>query len=241
VKTPGDERAVPPDAALRGYIAIMHTSFIVIEDLTRRFKARAPSVVLRHVVEDGLLDAIIAEGGVDAVSDKRIVEALARADSSGCDLVFSQCSSVGDVASRIAPQLAHPLVRIDRRMVEQACAQAERIGVLATLPSTLGPTRRLVEETAAARLHSDAIEIEAECVPDAFSALQAGDQSHHDALVGASLLALSRRVDVVLCAQGSMASAVAALHSPGCPIFTSPDLGVEDALDTLRAIRSSEG
>ena len=55
------------------------------------------------------------------------------------------CSSIGRAVETAAELVATPVLRVDRPMAEQAVARASRIGVVATLPTTL-EQRTLLEE-----------------------------------------------------------------------------------------------
>ncbi|SSC72199.1 unnamed protein product [Ciceribacter sp. T2.26MG-112.2] len=58
------------------------------------------------------------------------------------------CSTLGEAVDALAAKAVTPPYRIDRGMAERAVDQASTIGILATLPTTLGPTTRLLQETA---------------------------------------------------------------------------------------------
>jgi hypothetical protein len=118
-------------------------------------------------------------------------------------------------------------------MAEQAVSSGRKIGVLATLQTTLAPTLQLLKDTASARdLHREFVS----CLADgAFDAVLAGDVATHDRLVGASLTELSAAVDVVVLAQASMARVVANLPAGDqrIPILSSPELAVAHAAEVI--------
>jgi hypothetical protein len=100
-----------------------------------------------------------------------------------------------------------------------------RIGVAATLRTTLEPTVALLRAKAldAGR---DVDVIESLC-EDAFTAVLSGDTRTHDRLLSDSLARLRTSVDVVVLAQASMARVVANLPGNGCaPVLSSPELAV---------------
>jgi aspartate/glutamate racemase len=213
-------------------VTVVHTSFLVVDSLTELFREIAPDVELRHRVEDGLLRDVIAEGGVTPALKERLLAHFHSAAADGCDVVFSQCSSVGGVADEAAALIDVPVVKIDTPMAEHACALGKRIGIVATLGTTLVPTRELVEQTA--RKHGVEVEIESLLVEGAFAQLEAGDRAAHDDAVLDAIRSLIARVDVVVCAQGSMAAVVPRLGETPVPVLTSPRLGVQRAVDVAR-------
>ena len=215
-----------------GLITILHTSFVAVDDLTALFNEVAPDVSLRHIVDDSLLDEVLSEGGVTPGVQKRLASYLGAAEELGSDVIFSQCSSVGEAVDVAAADIAVPVVRIDSRMAELACEAGAQIGVVATLGTTLEPTSELIEKTARAR--SQSISIDCVLVEGAFEALRAGDRAEHNGLVLDAVRSLAERVDVVVCAQGSMAAIVSELGDTAVPVLTSPRLGVSHAVEVLR-------
>src|SRR5678809_1276076 len=79
----------------------------------------------------------------------RMCEYYKAAELAGADLIFNQCSSVGEVADLASTIVSVPVIKVDARMAEMACRTGARVGVVATLETTLGPTCRLIEATAA--------------------------------------------------------------------------------------------
>ena len=65
-----------------------------------------------------------------------------KAAENNCEAVLNACSSVGEVADCVqsaAAYLGMPIVRIDEEMCRDAARKGSRIGVMATLPTTLIP------------------------------------------------------------------------------------------------------
>jgi Asp/Glu/hydantoin racemase len=112
-------------------------------------------------------------------------------------------------------------------MADQAVQIGRRIGVIATLPTTLEPTSDLVSRRAA-RAGRPA-ELTARLCEGAFDALMSGDATTHDAIVAAALRELSGRVDVILLAQASMARVVDTLPAADrrVPILASPPIAID--------------
>lgn len=143
----------------------------------------------------------------------------------GADGVVVTCSSIGPAATMARALFDFPVVRVDEPMAEEAVRVGRRIGVAATLRTTLEPTVALLRAKAldAGR---DVDVIESLC-EDAFAAVLSGDTRTHDRLLSDSLARLRPSVDVVVLAQASMARVVANLPGNGCPpILSSPELAV---------------
>jgi hypothetical protein len=118
-------------------------------------------------------------------------------------------------------------------MADKAVQMGGKIGVVATLSTTLEPTSDLVRRRAD---HAGKeIELTSRLCEGAFDALMSGNPKLHDEAVAAALKALSQQVDVILLAQASMARVVDQLpdEDKKVPILTSPELAVQHLADIL--------
>ena len=219
----------------RPTIFIVHTSFVSVKDLTHLFKELCPDATVRHVVDDSLLAEVLANKGVTQAVRRRMGGYFRAAEPGGADLIFNQCSSVGEAADHAARSVKVPVVKVDSAMAEKACRLGNRIGVVATLATTLGPTCRLVERTA--RRLKKKISIKRCLVHGAFDVLVSGDRAKHNRIVIDAIRRLSASVDVIVCAQGSMVAILPELGRTAVPVLTSMRLGVEDAAGRLAGNR----
>lgn len=117
--------------------------------------------------------------------------------------------------------------------VETAGWVCTRIALIAALESTLGPTRRLLEEEAA-RAGRAVIIAERLCA-GAWPRFEAGDMAGYLAEVAACARASAADADVIVLAQASMAGAADMLADLGSPVLSSPRLGVAAAAALCRA------
>jgi Asp/Glu/hydantoin racemase len=118
-------------------------------------------------------------------------------------------------------------------MADEAVRLGTRVGVLATLRTTLEPTADLVARRAEAA--GKDVQVVSRVADGAFDALSAGDRDRHDELVRDGLRELARDVDVVVLAQASMARIVDALpdEERPVPVLTSPRLGMGRVAELL--------
>ena len=114
-------------------VVIIHTSDVSVKDLKKLFTELAPEVCVRNIVDDSLLAEVLEKGGVTTAVKKRICAYALQAEIIGADLIFNQCSSVGEAADVASELVNVPLVKIDEKMAEDACKTGKRIGVIATL------------------------------------------------------------------------------------------------------------
>jgi hypothetical protein len=183
-------------------------------------------VKISNIVDESLLEDAIAAGGLTPSVNRRVVDHVLSAVDSGAVAVLATCSSIGP-AVEIASQLVGvPVLRIDEPMASAAIESATRIGVLATVASTLDPTVDLLRRCAQ-RLGKD-VELVPVLKADAFAAIRSGDGARHDAVIGEALAELAGAVDAVVLAQASMARVVATLDPDVLvvSVFSSPGSGM---------------
>jgi Asp/Glu/hydantoin racemase len=221
-------------------LAMIHTVAGNEPVFARLAEELLPGVETSAVVDESLLaDSIAAGQMTDAVRD-RLVQAVGKARGGGADAVLVTCSSVGAAVEQAAAQVDVPVVRVDAPMADAAVRLGERIGVLATLRTTLEPTADLVRRRALAA--GKQVEVIPVVADGAFDALRAGDTARHDELVRAAFERLRDRVDVVVLAQASMARVVDALpeNERTVPVLASPRLGMQHMATLLGAAMGEE-
>ena len=194
-----------------------------------------PGVETVHVVDESLLRDAIAEGELTPAIRERL-EADLRPLATDADAVLVTCSSMGPAVEAARARVGRPVLRVDEPMADEAVRLGDRVGVLATLATTLDPTADLVRRRAEAAGRRD-VEVVPRLVAGAFDALRAGDAARHDALVADALVGLGRDVDVVVLAQASMARVARAVPPSRLPVpvLSSPRSGVERLAQVVAA------
>lgn len=86
-------------------------------------------------------------GGISEDSERRMVHLAQAAEAAHADVIVSTCSSLGPTLDAASRAVAIPVVKIDEAMAIEATGHA-RVGVLATVPTTLKPTSDLIAEKA---------------------------------------------------------------------------------------------
>ncbi len=207
-------------------LAIIHTTAVTVQPLKALAAEVIPGIDVFNIVDDSILPQLAENGGdIDAI-EPRWVKYVIIAEKIGADVILNACSSVGELTARARTHVRVPVVRIDEPMAEEAVRRAARLGIAATLPTTLHPTVRLLKEKAADR---DArISLTPVVVDEAFRRLSAGDAAGHDAVLAKALTELVGQVDLVVLAQASMARVVAQLPEGIRERFlASPPLGMQ--------------
>ncbi len=210
-------------------LALIHTSMVFVKAETMMsdiFAEVMPDVELVNIVDDSLLPEVMAAGGITPAVQRRMTAYVKAAQETGADAVFSLCSSLGPAIDAAREEVSIPVVKIDDAMAEKAVEMAERIGVVATVATTLGPTVDLVKEKAAAK--AKGVNVKEWLVKGAFELLMGGNKDEHDQQIYAAARELARDVEVIVFAQGSMTRlAPRTQEETGRPVLTSPQLGIE--------------
>jgi Asp/Glu/hydantoin racemase len=221
-------------------IAILHTSFVFVsvEPIINELIAEViPDAEVMHFVDSDVLATVVREQGISPASEQRMVHLAEAAEAAGADIIFSACSSLGPALDVAADAVSTPVVKVDEAMALRAAREGDRIGVLATVPTTLGPTSDLIARKAT-ELGRD-VEITQRLAAGAFDVLMSGDRAGHDALVTEQALELAKTVDIIVLAQASMSRLVDVLaERTGVPVLSSPRMGVEFLAQRLAEIAS---
>ena len=213
-------------------IAIIQTSAVSSAELKALCDEIMPDVTVYQIIDDSLIKEVNANGGPTYGVKRRMYNYYQQAESLGVDAILNQCSSVGEVADAIKPFVSVPVVKVDEAMAEKAVSLGKKIAVVATVPTTVGPSVRLVEQKA--KEAGKEIEIETHLVKDAMMILiEKGDVETHNKMVLGEVEAAAESCDVVVLAQGSMTVLLPLLGHIKKPVLTSPRLGVERVKEVL--------
>lgn len=195
-----------------------------------------PDVRLLHFVDESTIKNTIAAGRLEKATMRRVIALVGSTFDAGCDAALVTCSSIGSAVDMAAALYDQPVLRVDRPMAERAVATGRRIGVVATLATTLAPTAELVRRVAAEQ--GSEIELTEHLCEGAFDAVMAGDGATHDRIVGDALTRAMRDMDAIVLAQASMARVVESLPAGAvaAPVLSSPELGMERARDVLAGL-----
>lgn len=218
-------------------VAYIHTvpSLVgLFNDLSKEIFPK--DVEVFHIADELLLKVVLAQGGLSPFIFRRVADHVVAAVEGGAGLVQVTCSSISPCVEASRPFVSVPVLKIDEPMVDQALAMGTRIGVAATVPTTLKPTTELVYSQA--QLAGKQVAVDSVLCEGAFQALIGGDGEAHDKIVREHLTDLMGRNDVVILAQASMARVAATIPSADqkAPILSSPRLAVEKARQVLEKL-----
>ncbi len=211
---------------MKAGIVYTSTTPELIELVNREVKKRLGAEAEIQSYEDASILAEVREAGhVTAGAAARLVSLFMQATSDGADAILNCCSSVGEVADAAADigrYTGVPIVRIDEEMCCEAVRLGGRIGVLATLPTTLEPTKNTIKRVA--REMNRTVTLVDGLIDGAFGI----NQEQFKEMLLAKAKEILAQVDVILLCQGSMAYAEEFLQKEtGKTVVSSPRFGAE--------------
>lgn len=212
-------------------VAFLHTGAVVIPPVADLARTHLAGVDTVNYLDDRIVADLADPERAASVPD-RLIDLASAAKSAGARVLMLTCSSISHLAEPTAAAAGIPVLRIDEAMADLATRDANRIVVLATLPTTCGPTAALIRERAQLRGRSP--EIVDQVIEGAFAAVAGGDRATHDRLVAAAIESVAPGADVIVLAQASMASAAAAA-TVEVPVLTSLEPGIRRLAETLAA------
>ena len=219
-------------------LALIHTSmvFVNVETMMKdMFAEIMPDVRLVNIVDDSLLPDVMETGAIDDDVQKRMSAYVRAAEDTGADAVLSLCSSLGPTIDPTRETVEIPVIKIDDPMTRRAVELGTNIGVMATVPTTLGPTIDLIRENAAEM--DKEVRIHDRLVEGAFQILMGGDKDKHDQMVIDTARELGQKVDIIVFAQASMTRLAPTVQDvTGLQVLTSPRLAIEYTKSVLDAI-----
>lgn len=221
-------------------LALIHTSPMLTTLFSALCVEYMPETAIFHMVDESLIKDTVREGRLRRVTIRRLLRLVESAEMAGADAVLVTCSSIGAGVALAQQMFDIPVIRVDEAMAEAVVRMGRRIGVMATLKTTLEPTIALLQ--AKAEEAGLEIEIVDSLCDGAFDAVMAGDTATHDRILGDALLHQMKGVDVVVLAQASMARVVKAMPEGtlSMPVLSSPELAVQQARTILAALRRGD-
>ncbi len=204
----------------------------LIELVEKEVKKQLGAEVELFCMEDPSILAEVRENGyVTAAPAARLIAMYMKAVQEGCDAILNVCSSVGEVADAVQQTAAYigvPIVRIDEEMCREAVRIGSRIGVMATLPTTLEPTKHTIMKMSRECGKKVAL---VDCMVDGAFGL---NQEQFQLRMLEYAEKIADQVDVILFAQGSMAYCEKYIADKiGKKVLSSPRFGAEELKKAL--------
>ena len=134
-------------------IALVNTGFTpqMMEAQTEGLTAALPDRELefRIYANAGLINESLAHGQVTKDVARRLFKTFFQAVEDGAEVVFSACSTMGDIAEAVKPAFALlgiPFIRVDEDMMLTVVKKHARIAFFATVDTIFRPSRNLMDK-----------------------------------------------------------------------------------------------
>src|SRR4029077_18803366 len=121
----------------RKTLGLVHTSATLVPIFQQLCKTKLPNVDVFNIADDSLIKDVIRRGELTPLTARRVAQHIASAAEAGADYIMVTCSSIGRAVETAAAQSKIPVLRGAQPMADQAAQTGRRIGVVATLPTTL--------------------------------------------------------------------------------------------------------
>ena len=216
---------------MKPVLGVLHTAVGNVTLFQGLCRELLPGVDAFQMLDESLLRNTITAGTLTPETTRRVLGHVESAVDAGATAVLVTCSSIGAAAELARNVVPVPVIRVDEAMADQAVKTGPRIGVIATLSTTLEPTADLVRRRADAA--GAEISLTTLVCDGAFAALGRGDTAAHDSAIADGLTKLAQESDVIILAQASMARVADTLPDLPVPVLSSPRSGVESVRDLL--------
>ncbi len=217
-------------------LGIIHASMITAKAVQKYIDEIIPEVKIMHVVDDTIQRDNIAAGAgiIPKVNYYKFAQYAHNLEEAKADLIMLACSTFNYAAELARPMINTPIAQIDRPMMELAVKTGKRIGLLATLPTTVPSSERLLKIAAAEA--NKAIEIKTVLCSKAFEEFEKGNVEGHNKILIKEIENLSDEVDVIVMAQLSMSALAPYLKNTKVPVYNSGFTGFTRVREMLEAM-----
>jgi aspartate/glutamate racemase len=223
----------PMKAKTLGIIHAIHKTIRAMEPFIAQY---IPEVDVVHLADDTIQYSNIA-AGVGVIPKRnyyKFAQYAHNLEEAGVDMILLACSTFNYAAELARPMINIPIAQIDRPMMEAAAVTGKRVGLLATLNTTVPSSERLLR--ICAREQGREIEIKTVLREEAFAAWGRGDIDTHNAMLLEEIDKLSKEVDVIAMAQLSMSALAPLLTNTRVPVLNSGDTGFARVRQMLESI-----
>jgi len=216
-------------------LGIIHAALITTRAVQRYIDEVIPDVEVVHWVDDTIQNTNFAcePGTIPGKNYAKFVQAALSQQEYGVDLILLACSTFNRAAEYARPMIETPILQIDRPMMDLAVRDGQRIGLLATVPTTVPASERLLR--LAAQEAGKTIEVRLRLCTEAFQVLKAGNPDKHNEMLLEEIGRLSGDVDAIVMAQVSMSALEPRLGHTKVPVYNSG----RTAFDKIRQILES--
>jgi len=215
-------------------LGIVHAALWVAPIANRYVAELLPGVQELTICDDSLEKEFLRIGHVPPHNYYKAATYIQFLAQAGAQAVLFGCSTMNRTVEYVQPLVSIPVQQIDAPMMEQAVQIGSRIGLLATLPTTVPSSVRLLEQKAAAVGRK--VDVTTVLRYDAFQRLQNGDRQGHSAILLEEVERLSSTVDAIVLAQVSMSLLEDEVKGARVPVLNSGRTGFQRMREILEAL-----
>lgn len=217
-------------------LGIIHAAVFTSQTVQPYITQIIPEVTVMHVGDDTVQRDNLAApvGTIPKVNYFKFATFAHGLEEAGVDLILLVCSTFNRAVEYARPMINTPMLQIDRPMMDLAVQTGKKIGLLATLPSTVPSSERLLR--LAAEESGKEIEIKTILNNEAFKILRSGNIDKHNEMLLENIDKLSKEVDCIVMAQVSMSVLESKLTNTRVPVYNSGRTGFNKVREILESI-----
>ena len=218
-------------------LGIIHANVITVTAIRPFIEKYIPEVTIMNLADDTIQRDNIAAGVgiIPKVNYYKFTQYARNLQEAKVDMILLACSTFNHAAELARPMIDIPIAQIDRPMMEAAVRNGAKVGLLATLATTVPSSERLLHTAASEAGKS--IEVKTIFCGNAFEALNKGDTAAHNKILLEAIAKLSGNVDSIVMAQLSMSALALHLKNTAVPVYNSGDTGFARVREMLEGMR----
>ena len=222
---------------LRGKtLGIIHAALISTQSVQPFIREIIPEVTVVHHVDDTIQNSNFAcqPGDIPKENYFKFASYAHYLEEAGVDMILLACSTFNRAVELARPMINTPMLQIDRPMMDLAVNKGARIGLLATVPTTVPASERLLRLAAAEA--GKEVKVKTVLCTEAFAQIAKGNVAGHNEILIEEIDKLSREVDAVVMAQVSMSALEPMLKDPKVPVYNSGRTGFNKVREILESL-----
>lgn len=217
-------------------LGIFHAALISTRGVQPFIDEIIPEVTVAHHVDDTIQNSNFAcvPGIIPKENYFKFASYAYYFEKAGVDMILVACSTFNRSVELAQPMINIPMLQIDRPMMDLAVRDGKKIGLLATVPTTVPSSERLLK-LAAFEAGKD-IEITTILCSKAFEEIKKGNVDKHNELLLSEIDKLSHSVDAIVMAQVSMSALEPMLKNTRIPVYNSGRTGFNKVREILESM-----
>ncbi len=210
-------------------IVLLHATTVAFAPIHAAFKTLWPEAETVNLLDDALTTDRARDAALTATLERRFVSLCHYGANLSADGILVTCSAFGPAIERAGSELRIPVVKPNAPMFDAAIKAGKNIAMIATFE----PAVVTMEQEFADQSHGSGARLTSFVVPEAMTALRAGDEETHNRLV-AERSATLIGYDAVMLAHFSTSRALDAVRlATATPVYSAPEAAVREMRSRL--------